>query len=273
MDDDPQKWGEGAAAESDDIKYGKMWSDVVSEGPCGQPQHWWRFPRVRILLLCWEHATEMKSEIERLASFLELSFAAVTCVYLRLKPGQWIQDCLKEHISLFVEDNEEYRQVMVYYAGHGQPGGTFDASGLLGLDFETSFKNASLADKSRPGSRWRDQQSSSQSRNQLDWNETVLYLQGARPRIIGFFDCNRTGNPESHEGHARPETNGEHKVTLQYDFTAKPSQEQLETLARELNDVFERNTLGVMAVQWKGIAPVEKPGSATGKESKPLIDF
>lgn len=82
----------------------------------------------------------------------------------------------------------EIRSDIGNYAGHGQPGGTFDASGLLGLDVETSFKDASLADQSPLGSRSKDQQSSSRSRNQLDWDETVSSLSWVRPHIIGFFD-------------------------------------------------------------------------------------
>lgn len=100
---------------------------------------------------------------------------------------------------------------------------------------------------------------------------------------------NRTGTPGGHQKRVDPEPIDEHKVTLQLDFTAKPSQEQLETLARELNDVMERNTLGVTAVQCKGMAPleksgmapvekpstapVEKAGTAKGEESQRLIDF
>ncbi|KAL9587978.1 MAG: hypothetical protein Q9203_003216, partial [Teloschistes exilis] len=90
-----------------------------------------------------------------------------------------------------------------------------------------------------------------------------------------------TGTLGIHQKRVDPEPNDEHKVTLQFHFTAKPSHEQLEMLARELNDVMEPDTLGVTAAQWKGMAPVEKPstapvekaGTAKGEESQRLIDF
>lgn len=185
--DDLQKPGEGAAADSDDTRYGKVWSDVISKWTYANRRS---YRSADVLLLCWEHAV-IKPDIERLASVFDLSRARVQCQYLRLKPGQWTQDCLNDHISPFVERcrREKSPLVIVYYAGHGQPGGTFDTSGLLGLDLETYLKKTSLADReSLSASCPEGQQSSSRSGNQLDWDETLRCLSVERPSILGFFD-------------------------------------------------------------------------------------
>ncbi|KAL8777828.1 MAG: hypothetical protein Q9194_002333 [Teloschistes cf. exilis] len=222
MEDDPQKSGKGATTDSDDIRYGKMWSNAISEWPYFRPQHWWGVPRVSVLLLCWDHATEMKSEIKRLASLLELSFADVTYGYLRI--FQWSPWTCRTSTTTF-------------------PGSA---------DFTKAFREALKALLESP----------------LGMFTIEELVKAIRAKSI-------------HQKRVDPEPNDEHKVTLQFHFTAKPSHEQLEMLARELNDVMEPDTLGVTAAQWKGMAPVEKPstapvekaGTAKGEESQRLIDF
>ncbi|KAL8646672.1 MAG: hypothetical protein Q9210_006000 [Variospora velana] len=44
-----------------------------------------------------------------------------------------------------------------------------------------------------------------------------------------------------------------HIVTLHFDFGGKPSGRDLETLGRNFNEIFERNTLGVQRVRWGGV--------------------
>lgn len=44
-----------------------------------------------------------------------------------------------------------------------------------------------------------------------------------------------------------------HIVTLHFDFGGKPSGKNLETLGRNFNEIFERNTLGVQRVRWGGV--------------------
>lgn len=44
-----------------------------------------------------------------------------------------------------------------------------------------------------------------------------------------------------------------HIVTLHFDFGGNPSGKNLETLGRNFNEIFERNTLGVQRVRWGGV--------------------
>ncbi|KAL8866713.1 MAG: hypothetical protein Q9174_006131 [Haloplaca sp. 1 TL-2023] len=44
-----------------------------------------------------------------------------------------------------------------------------------------------------------------------------------------------------------------HTVTLRFDFGEKPSEDHLKTLGRAFNDIFERNTVGVLRVRWGGM--------------------
>lgn len=63
----------------------------------------------------------------------------------------------------------------------------------------------------------------------------------------------------------------EHSVTLRFDFEDKLSAEQLRTFGRGLNDVFERNCLGLQKIQWGGMRATESPRWAE-EEEDPLID-
>ncbi|KAI4254429.1 MAG: hypothetical protein LQ352_003100 [Teloschistes flavicans] len=284
--DDLQKPGEGAAADSDDTRYGKVWSDVISKWTYANRRS---YRSADVLLLCWEHAV-IKPDIERLASVFDLSRARVQCQYLRLKPGQWTQDCLNDHISPFVERcrREKSPLVIVYYAGHGQPGGTFDTSGLLGLDLETYLKKTSLADHftrafiealegllvESPLGRFTIEELIKATKAKspqvslyhttIEWDPAMGFPFRTLPFPYHFHPDRVRAGPKPSEAH---------EVTLQLDFVTKPSQEQLKTLALELNGVFNRNTLGVTGVQWKGMAPVMKPSMANGKDEKSLLDL
>lgn len=115
----------------DYIKNTALWRDVMAEGESARRDY---RTSVCVLLLCWATAEDIKEDVKRLESVFEKAFDAdegdVCTWYLEPKPGQWIQDVLSETLSKFVGWHEKTGTLIVYYNGHGQPGGSFDAGDL-----------------------------------------------------------------------------------------------------------------------------------------------
>ena len=120
--------------EKEDSDLRLLWSRTMDEGKYKTSA---TYTKVEVLLLCWEHScTDLttKKEVEDLKAAFEnqLNYHA-EIEYLDTKIEQALQVRVNALVATFVAKHDGPKTLLiVYYAGHGRPGGEFGDLELFG---------------------------------------------------------------------------------------------------------------------------------------------
>ena len=120
--------------EREDSDLQLLWSRVMDEGNYKTSS---TYTKVEVLLLCWkEGCNDMatQDEIDRLKATFEKRFNYhVGIAYLDTTSEQKLQIRVNRIVADFVDEHDEPNTLLiVYYAGHGRPGGDFGTLELFG---------------------------------------------------------------------------------------------------------------------------------------------
>ena len=111
-----------------------LWSRVMDEGKYKCPS---TYTKVAVLLLCWEHSctdVATKDEVDDLKAIFENRFNYHAEIkYLDTTIEQRLQIRLNAIVANFVNEHDGPNTLLiVYYAGHGRPGGKYGNLELFG---------------------------------------------------------------------------------------------------------------------------------------------
>ncbi|CAD6590615.1 MAG: hypothetical protein ASARMPREDX12_004603 [Alectoria sarmentosa] len=200
-----------------------LWSRVMDEGKYKTSS---TYTKVEVLLLCWEHSCNdltTKDEVDSLKATFENRFNYhVEIRYLDTTIEQRLQVRVNTIVAAFVGEHDGPNTLLiVYYAGHGRPGGQYGDLELFG------------------------QTSPNDTTKRLDvlvWNKTEKLLLPAEADVLEVFDCCyagqlglRTKGQRSFEYLAATEEMGSTKVPGKDSFTSALIY-ALETLVEERED-------------------------------------
>ena len=121
-----------------------LWSRVMDGGKYKTHS---TYTKVEVLLLCWEHNCNdlaTKEEVDRLKDTFENLFNYHAEIhYLDTTIEQRLQVRLNAIVAKFVGDHDGPNTLLiVYYAGHGKPGGEFGDLELFGsVTLNTAFNH------------------------------------------------------------------------------------------------------------------------------------
>ena len=111
-----------------------LWSRVMDEGKYKTSS---TYTKVEVLLLCWEHSCNdltTKDEVDSLKATFENRFNYhVEIRYLDTTIEQRLQVRVNTIVAAFVGEHDGPNTLLiVYYAGHGRPGGQYGDLELFG---------------------------------------------------------------------------------------------------------------------------------------------
>ena len=120
--------------EKQDSELQLTWSRVMDEG---QYKNLSTYTKVKVLLLCWAHSCSdlvTKQEVEDLKATFEIKFNYhVEIKYLDMDVEKRLQVRVNSIVAAFVSDHDGPNTLfIVYYAGHGRPGGDYGDLELFG---------------------------------------------------------------------------------------------------------------------------------------------
>lgn len=198
-----------------------LWSRVMDEGKYKTSSD---YKKVEVLLLCWKHNDlTTENEIDSLkATFEECFNYHAEIKYLDTTIEQRLQVRVNAIVAAFVGEHDGPNTLLiVYYAGHGRPGGEYGSLELFG------------------------QTSPNDKKKHLDvlvWNMTETLLLPAEADVLEVFDCCyagqlglRTKGQRSFEYLAATGEMGSTKVPGKDSFTSALMY-ALKALARERGD-------------------------------------
>ena len=127
--------------ERDDSEYQVLWSNIMEKGNYKNPS---TYQNVKALLLCWAQNCDdlqIKGEVDRLKAVLEDRFNYHTQTeYLNKHNPQRLQVQVNTKVAAFVGAHDGPNTLLlVYYAGHGRPGGFYGSLELIGLVQEQRY--------------------------------------------------------------------------------------------------------------------------------------
>lgn len=113
--------------EREDSKLQVLFSNVIGKGNYKNPSN---YKEVHALLLCWEEKSGdllVKPEVEKLKSVFEDRFRYKAQIeYLDNSIAPKLQLRVNRLVATFVDENDGPNNLLiVYYAGHGRPGGSY----------------------------------------------------------------------------------------------------------------------------------------------------
>ena len=162
------------------------WSRVMDEGKYKSSS---TYTKVEVLLLCWAHSCSdltTRDEIDSLKAILETRFNYhVEIKYLDTEIEQRLQVRVNTIVAAFVGEHDGPNTLlMVYYAGHGRPGGEYGSLELFGSVIHTGTQHDLMTDCCR-------QTSPNDKKKRLDvlvWNKTEKLLMPAEADVLEIFD-------------------------------------------------------------------------------------
>lgn len=121
--------------EKEDSDLQLLWSRVMDEGKYKFPS---TYTKVEVLLLCWEHSctdVATKDEVDDLKAIFENLFNYHAEIkYLDTTIEQRLQIRVNAIVANFVNEHDGPNTLLiVYYAGHGRPGGKYGNLELFGF--------------------------------------------------------------------------------------------------------------------------------------------
>ena len=131
---DPSTSDYQSEAEKQDSELQITWNRVMDED---QYKNSRTYTKVTVLLLCWEHSCSdliTKQEVDDLKATFEIKFNYhVEIKYLDVDGEKKLQVRVNSIVAAFVHDHDGPNTLfIVYYAGHGRPGGEYGDLELFG---------------------------------------------------------------------------------------------------------------------------------------------